>query len=373
MASIQKYSTKNGTRWRVQYRDPHGKSRTKSGFLRKTNAQAWAAKNTAALIDGDWITPEAQVKTVEDFWPSWWATKQDLTPGSLLVMEPAWRNHVQPAWGARKVGSIRRSEVQAWLTGFADHPVVGRRAYGILAGILDVAVEDGALRRNDIRGLRLPRKPEPKKVFLTPEQVWALIEECSQMREAVALCALAGMRWGETVGLQPRDLQPDKNRISISRAVKDHHRNISVGGLKGHEKRVVSVPGFLMQRLVMLSARLEPYDFIFRRKSGKLWGQLGRNDFFAQAVGRLVARGVLEQRVTIHGLRHVAAGLLVQAGASVKVVQRQLGHKSAAMTLDTYAELFDGELDQVGVAMGEVFSGVVKLSWDGVPFRCMGG
>ncbi|MCI6205601.1 MAG: tyrosine-type recombinase/integrase [Corynebacterium glucuronolyticum] len=123
----------------------------------------------------------------------------------------------------------------------------------------------------------------------------------------------------------------------------------------------------------MLSAGLAPHDFIFRRKSGKLWGHLGRNDFFEQAVGRLVARGVLEQRVTIHGLRHVAAGLLVQSGASVKVVQRQLGHKSAAMTLDTYAELFDGELDQVGVAMGEVFSGVVKLSWSGVPLRCAGG
>ncbi|TNL96572.1 tyrosine-type recombinase/integrase [Corynebacterium tapiri] len=46
-------------------------------------------------------------------------------------------------------------------------------------------------------------------------------------------------------------------------------------------------------------------------------------------------------RVTPHGLRHVAAGLMVHAGANVKVVQRQLGHTSAVMTLDTYADLFD--------------------------------
>ena len=51
--------------------------------------------------------------------------------------------------------------------------------------------------------------------------------------------------------------------------------------------------------------------------------------------------------VTPHGLRHVAAGLLVSAGANVKVVQTQLGHKSAAMTLDVYAELFDEDLDAV--------------------------
>jgi integrase len=43
----------------------------------------------------------------------------------------------------------------------------------------------------------------------------------------------------------------------------------------------------------------------------------------------------------------VAAGLLIQAGANVKVVQRQLGHASAAMTLDQYADLFDDGLDEI--------------------------
>ena len=44
------------------------------------------------------------------------------------------------------------------------------------------------------------------------------------------------------------------------------------------------------------------------------------------------------------------------AGASVKAVQRQLGHATAAMTLDTYAELFDGDLDEVADALDEMFS-----------------
>lgn len=43
----------------------------------------------------------------------------------------------------------------------------------------------------------------------------------------------------------------------------------------------------------------------------------------------------------------------------MKVVQRQLGHASAAMTLDTYADLFDGDLDEVALALDESLRGVV--------------
>ena len=52
--------------------------------------------------------------------------------------------------------------------------------------------------------------------------------------------------------------------------------------------------------------------------------------------------------MTIHDLRHTAASLMVKSGANVKAVLRQLGHTSAAMTLDVYADLFDEDLDSVG-------------------------
>jgi hypothetical protein len=44
---------------------------------------------------------------------------------------------------------------------------------------------------------------------------------------------------------------------------------------------------------------------------------------------------------------HTAASLTIKAGANVKAVQRMLGHASAAMTLDRYADLFDDDLDDV--------------------------
>lgn len=54
-----------------------------------------------------------------------------------------------------------------------------------------------------------------------------------------------------------------------------------------------------------------------------------------------------------HDLRHTAASLAISSGANAKAVQRMLGHKSAAMTLDVYADLFEDDLDAVAVAMNE--------------------
>lgn len=51
--------------------------------------------------------------------------------------------------------------------------------------------------------------------------------------------------------------------------------------------------------------------------------------------------------MTAHALRHTAASLAISAGANPKVVQRMLGHASAAMTLDVHADLFDSDLDAV--------------------------
>lgn len=56
-------------------------------------------------------------------------------------------------------------------------------------------------------------------------------------------------------------------------------------------------------------------------------------------------------RATPHDLRHTAASLAVSAGANVKAVQKMLGHASATMTLDIYANLFDDDLEAVATAL----------------------
>ena len=59
-------------------------------------------------------------------------------------------------------------------------------------------------------------------------------------------------------------------------------------------------------------------------------------------------------RVTAHALRHTAASLAISAGAN-PVVQRMLGHASAAMTLGVYADLFDSDLGSVAESVAKMW------------------
>lgn len=73
--------------------------------------------------------------------------------------------------------------------------------------------------------------------------------------------------------------------------------------------------------------------------------------WFHYAVKRAQAADKSFPRVTPHDLRHTTASLAIASGANVKAVQRMLGHASAAMTLDTYADLFDDDLETVAKAL----------------------
>jgi integrase len=60
---------------------------------------------------------------------------------------------------------------------------------------------------------------------------------------------------------------------------------------------------------------------------------------------------VLSKDLVPHDLRHTAASLAISAGASVKAVQRMLGHSSAQITLDRYTHLFDDDLEELADSM----------------------
>ena len=62
------------------------------------------------------------------------------------------------------------------------------------------------------------------------------------------------------------------------------------------------------------------------------------------------------QDITPHDLRHTCASLAVSAGVNVLALQRMLGHTSAKVTLDTYADLFDDDLDAVAITLHSRYS-----------------
>ncbi len=73
--------------------------------------------------------------------------------------------------------------------------------------------------------------------------------------------------------------------------------------------------------------------------------------WFSSAVNRAKV-----QKVTPHDLRHSCASLAVSAGVNVLALQRMLGHQSAKVTLDTYSDLFDSDLDAVAVTLHARYS-----------------
>src|SRR4051794_3857398 len=76
-----------------------------------------------------------------------------------------------------------------------------------------------------------------------------------------------------------------------------------------------------------------------------------RSRTFSPAVRRLVATVPDFPRVTPHDLRHTAASLAISGGANPKAVQTMLGHQSAVLTMDTYADLFPDDLDLVSATL----------------------
>ncbi|HCG3138777.1 tyrosine-type recombinase/integrase [Corynebacterium striatum] len=362
MASIKKYETAKGYAWRVQYRSPDGKSRTKRGFRTKSEAQAWSDKNAVSIYDQDWIDPNAGRARIKEVGERWLAMQTHLKPKTLHETEGLWRRYVLPEWGGRPVASVKPSEVQAWVATMGKSGSTVRQAHAVLAKVLDLAVMDKSIRVNPARGVKLPRKGKAVKVYLTAEQLGRLAAACTRHSEIVWVLGTVGLRWGELAGLQVQDVNVLRGRLNIERSAVTVGSDIAIGTPKTHERRSVAVPAAVMELLVPLVEGRGPAEFIWRRKDGTPLRVPSHGDWFDQAVQRCMSDDPAFPRVTPHGLRHVAAGLMVSAGANVKAVQRQLGHASAAMTLDTYTELFDEDLESVSRAVNERVSGVVKLS-----------
>ncbi|UFS61234.1 tyrosine-type recombinase/integrase [Subtercola endophyticus] len=143
-----------------------------------------------------------------------------------------------------------------------------------------------------------------------------------------------------------------RRRVEVSEAVSEPRGVITWGTPKNHECRSVPFPEFLVPHLEKRCSGKPREAIVFAGADG---GVLRSSNFCGRVYDGAVKRAMTADptfpRVTVHDLRHTAASLAVSAGANVKAVQRMLGHASAAMTLDVYADLFDDDLDAVATAL----------------------
>jgi integrase len=336
----------NGT-WRARYYTPEGKQRAKH-FRRKVDAERWLVDQKNRLNRGEWTAPELARITVDQWAPTWLASKSALKNRTEGSYESLWRTVVKPRWGSVRLDRITYGEVVNWvaeLNAKGMSPSRVTQALLSLKQILDLAVLDGRLARNVAKPVKPPRARRAQPRFLSHDQVETLAEECGthgdQYRLFVLVAAYCGLRWGEMRALRFRHLDLMRARIDVVEAVPE--RSTQVDTPKSHKARTVPIPRFLVDDLVMITAGRVPGDLVFTNSTG---GMLDNTNFRRNVFSPAVCALGLEP-FTPHDLRHTTASLAVSAGANVKAVQRLLGHASAAMTLDIYAALFDDDLDDV--------------------------
>lgn len=188
-------------------------------------------------------------------------------------------------------------------------------------------------------------------MFLTHRQVEALASE-ARYGELVRVLAYTGLRWSEATALRVRSVDPGRRRLNIREGVTEVNGQHVLGSVKSHERRSVAFPDFLDSAVAAACRDKHPDDRLWSSPAGGfLRPGHSSEGWFATAVQRTMAGDASFRRVTPHDLRHTAASLAISAGANAKVVQRMLGHKSAKVTLDTYAALFPDDLDNVTSAL----------------------
>jgi integrase len=216
-----------------------------------------------------------------------------------------------------------------------------------MSRILAAAVKDGRLVRNPAVGVNLPRVVAAEPRYLTHQQAHALADACGSYRLVVLFLAYTGVRWGEMAALRVGRLDLMRRRAEIAESVTLVRGVQTWGTPKGHERRSVPIPRFLIDELAAHVAGQARDDLVFcGEKGGALRSQVFQRAALTTATDAIGVPGLHP-----HELRHTAASLAIAAGADVKVIQQMLGHKSATMTLDLYGHLFPDRLDEVADAL----------------------
>lgn len=372
---IKKYEDKRTgkPRYLVRYRTDQNRSTMKRGFgtLRDAKALLVEVEVESAKADGSFVPASAGRVTIEQLGAPWLAHKQAVTSKTYgRTLTGSWETHVRPRWGEVAVSVIRPSAVRDWVGELSTtrSASVVHRAYGILASILDDAVNDRLIARNPARGIKLPPKKSAPRRYLTAAEVDAVAAAVGERwRVLTLILAWSGLRWGEAVALRVRDVNEVRRRLLVERAVEQVSGEWHVTDTKGHLRRSVPLPksvfaelqahikalpdphGQGRERLLFPPARSGGYLYP-PRKSAERPDRPGKIRVDWLEAG-LRAAGV--EYLSPHELRHTAASLAVSAGANVKALQRMLGHANASMTLDQYADLFDEDLDLLAERLEE--------------------
>lgn len=372
MAHIQDRGKDVERRWQARYRDPDGNERSKA-FRRKLDAQRWIDENTADMLTGRYVDPAAGRVTLREYAERWRAA-QPHRPSTAALYERTLRLHVYPTLGPRRLSSVKRSDIQGWVSKLSVElaPASVDGCYSRVRTIFRAAVDDRLIAETPCRNIALPEIADDKVVPMTTEEVKDLAAAAPEdLRALVVFGAGTGLRSGEMLGLSVDAVDFLRREVRVEQQlVYIPGSGVFLAPPKTRAAvRTVPLPSYALEALSEHLRRCPPTEFVL--PWGDHDGELVRVRLvFRSPRGRPVLRTTLNGRwrrmarragvsSTPHDLRHHYASILIDGGESVKVVQERLGHASATETLDTYSHLWPSSDERTRT--------VVERAWNGAP------
>ncbi len=375
--SIQDYQTDDGKRWRFQIyvlKDPEypemGKRRlTRSGFA--TSEEASDALQEALK----------QRKQNEKFgnkvpplgtYAEEWAAGLKLAASTIKGYKKIIRNHITPQLGMIQLDKLTATRIARHYRDLEDHgrndqfgkgkPLSANsvhKVHVVLGAILDAAIDDGHLTVNPAKKKRTVKAPttsevraqKPEIVTWTSEQLalfltWNEEELKDELFPMWRLIAYTGMRRSEALALKWSDLNTKRMTVSIRRAV-DTDDWTKTKTTKTGNARVIDVDEDTLKVLASykvaraeLSFTLAKADaYVFGDDDGYLRSPDAMTSRWDRRMNWLTKKYDSMHRVTIKGLRHTHATLLLELGEHPKVVQERLGHSTITTTMNIYSHV----------------------------------
>ena len=366
-------------RWEARYtvgRDPGtGKQVQRSVYgdtqqeVRKKLAQIIAAldagtyKDPCKMTVGKWL----------DIWQRDYLG--NVKPFTLRAYSDQIRNHIKPALGAVKLEALNTHTIQRFYNSLGTEregkpglsPKTVKNIHGVLHKALQQAVAIGYIRFNPTDACTLPRAVKKELVPLDEEQSRAFLQVIQGQRyeDLFTFTLFTGLREGEALGLTWDCVDFNKGAILVKKQLQREKKKKGAylfAPLKNDKARTITPAPWVMQLLRTHRARQAEQ----RLKAGPLWedsglvftNELGRHlaihtvykDFkrAVAAIGRPDAR--------FHDLRHSYAVAAIRAGDDIKTVQGNLGHATAAFTLDVYGHV----TQQMQQASAQRMEGYIK-------------
>jgi integrase len=297
---------------------------------------------------------------LRDYAERWLSSDLAKAPTTKARDAVVLKKHILPALGALPLAEVTSRDVQDLVQAMACRlaPKTVRTNAGVLQAVLSSAVREGFLYTSPYRSPRLPpldREEHPRLTVAQQRLLAAAMPE--PYRIMVFLGGVLGLRWSEVVGLRVADidflarppfLKVDRPIVEVSGRLM-----ASRGKTPGSRSRL-TLPPFLVRLLAQhlaVAGRNQQEDLVVQAPRG---GPLRAVNFRLRVWGPAVKEAGFPG-LTFHGLRHSAAGVMRQAGASDHVVQHRMRHSHRATTTDIYGWAPD--------AMDAVALGALERLW----------